>query len=90
MSVWKKKPLNLGQIRFHAEMVLAGLDAIERASGRPDQRILDFLERCENGCSTDALARCLRIRRQTVLMTVRLMEAANKIARVNGRWRVQD
>ena len=72
------------------EQVLVGLDALDRASGRLDQRILDLLGSADDGLSTDAITRIVRRRRQNVRMTLRLMEQAKQIERVHGRWRLID
>jgi hypothetical protein len=82
--------MTLAQLRFHAEQVLVGLDALDRAEGRLDQRIVDVLGSADDGLTTDGITRIVRRRRQNVRMTLRLMEQAKQIERVGTRWRLVD
>ncbi len=65
------------------------LARLERFTGdsRPiDQQVLDAL--ADADLSTSALAALIRRRRADVLSTVKLMHAAGRIGRRNGRWTI--
>lgn len=79
---------NIKKLRFHAEQVLVALDALERAPGRIDQRILDLLSHADDGLTTNAMAFILRRRRSTVRETLNRMEADRQIRRDGYRWKV--
>lgn len=83
-------PMTLAQLRYHAEQVLVGLDALDRAAGRLDQRILDLLASAGDGLTSAAITRIVRRRRQNVRATLALMEQAKQIERVGTRWRLVD
>jgi hypothetical protein len=63
-------PMTLAQVRYHLEQALVGLDALDRAEGRLDQRILDLLASADDGLSTAAITRIVRRRRQNVRVTL--------------------
>ena len=83
-------PMTLAQVRYHLEQALVGLDALDRAEGRLDQRILDLLARADGGLSTAAITRIVRRRRQNVRVTLQLMAAAKQITRDGHRWVLGD
>jgi hypothetical protein len=78
--------MNLARLRYHAEQLLVGLDQLDRAEGRLDQRILDLLASADDGLSTAAITRIVRRRRQNVRMTLKLMATARQITRKGTRW----